>query len=288
MGFGPGVSESYGYGQQIHNILAEVHRRALDGAPLNADEVLELMEKRFHLRYTRDGESFKPLTQLRKAAKQTLKRYLDAYPEYDRFIVDAEKPFELVDQDSGALISGSIDLLQHIEKTPSGEMQTKPVAVVDFKTHRWAKAEDFFRKKDEVTDQLRNIRPSGRKALGFEKATTARAHFLSTKSPSEDLRQQGVQEMVEVDVSPDELKKIREKIRQTVVGIQDSIKAKRFELKGSETGHCPRCDFREICPGYKVWDKKDRTTPRPISKDEAREKEMLQIMEEVDAWETIK
>jgi len=287
MGFGPGVSESYGYGQQIHNILAEVHKRALDGAPLNAEEVLELMEKRFHLRYTRDGDTFKPLTDLRKAAKLTLRRYLDAYPEYDRFIVDAEKPFELVDQDSGALISGSIDLLQHIERTRSGELRTKPVAVVDFKTHRWTKAEDFFRKSNEVTDQLRIYALAVRKALGFE-ATKARAHFLSTRAPSADLVQQGVQEMVEVDVSPKELEKIREKIRQTVTGIQDSIKVKHFELKGPDTGHCPRCDFLDICPGYKTWDKKDRTTPRPLPKDEARAEEMLHITDEINARETSK
>ncbi len=50
MGFEPGVQESYGYGQQIHNILAEIHQSARDGDHLTPDQVTELVEKRFHLR----------------------------------------------------------------------------------------------------------------------------------------------------------------------------------------------------------------------------------------------
>ena len=72
MGFGPGVGEQYGYGQQLHNILAEIHDLARAGRSPTLDEVEQLVSQRFHLRYTQG----KPLDALKHAAKQALVRYV--------------------------------------------------------------------------------------------------------------------------------------------------------------------------------------------------------------------
>lgn len=281
MGFEPGVTEPYGYGQQIHNVLAEVHKRALNGKVLSVDEVMELVDKRFHLRYTRDGDIYQPLSSLRDAAKDSLKRYFEAYPDTAKFVLEAEKPFEFVDKESGALISGTVDLLQRIDHASSGEVLRRPVAVVDFKTHRWKDKATFLRNKAEVETQLRLYAVAVRSALGFE-AFAARAHFLSPKPPSEEW----VSEMITVDVSQDKQEGVRKKVREGVDGIQGSIASGKFDLKGHQTGQCPHCDFRTFCPGYTKWRREDTATPNPPSPEESSSDEMRLVMEDIDAGQT--
>ena len=282
MGFGPGVSESYGYGQQIHNILAEVNKAATDGVYMTADEVSGLVEKRFHLRYTRDGTTFTPLTLLKNAAKKSLQRYLERFPDATRYVLEAEKPFEFVDKDSGALISGTVDLLERIDSSNGGTHRI-PVAVVDFKTHKWKSADTFFQRKHEVETQLRLYALAVGQSFAFD-ASKGLAHFLSPHAPSPELVHQGVEETIEVDVSETEQRRTRNLIKQAVDGIQTSLMSgTHFARKGPVSGHCENCDFRVICPGYKDWDRTNRTKPRPPSPENSREDELRLVEEEGDA-----
>ena len=57
MDFSPGVGEQFGYGQRIHDILAEVHNMAIGGDTITPDVIRQLVAQRFHLRYTR-GKPF--------------------------------------------------------------------------------------------------------------------------------------------------------------------------------------------------------------------------------------
>jgi DNA helicase-2/ATP-dependent DNA helicase PcrA len=104
MGFGPGVGEQYGYGQQLHNILAEIHQLARGGAVPTVDEVARLVDERFHLRYTQGP----PLDALRNAAKRALLRYVKENGVALARTFAVEKPFEFIDRDSGALITGVV------------------------------------------------------------------------------------------------------------------------------------------------------------------------------------
>jgi DNA helicase-2/ATP-dependent DNA helicase PcrA len=248
MGFNPGVTESYGYGKQIHNVLAEIHKRALDGEHLSADEAAELLEERFHLRYTRGD----PLDNLREAARDTICRYFDEYPDATSFVLDAEKPFEFVDRESDCLISGTVDLLERIEKTPDGERRV-PVAIIDFKTHRWESIEKFEKDKAQVEDQLQLYAVGAGEALRLE-ADEARAHFLSPSGPEEDLREQGASEVVSVDISSSAKEEILERVGDAVAKIKDSVAAGDFELEGWKNDVCPDCDFRLICPGFELYE----------------------------------
>ena len=278
MGFNPGVTESYGYGQQIHNILTEVHLKARGGEILSPDEVAELADDRFHLRYTRA----EPLKILKQAAKDSLRRFIGEYPDHGEYVLEAEKPFEFVDSESGALITGTIDLLQKVEEAPSGGQTLIPVGVVDFKTHGWKKASDFFRSSDEAIAQLRLYAIAVREALHME-PHSAHVHFLGPREPPEDLRKDGVSEKIEVDITPGQLSETLGHVQSTVRSIKDDIREKRFELKGCENGHCPRCDFRSFCPGYRQWEASDRTTPRPANPEESRELEIKRVEEETNA-----
>jgi DNA helicase-2/ATP-dependent DNA helicase PcrA len=284
MGFGPGVKESYGYGQQIHNILAEVHQNAKDGKLLTREEVKALADLRFHLRYTRDGDTWKPFSALRDAAKRSLDRYLESFPDASRFVLDSEKPFEFIEHESGALISGTIDLLQRVDSS-GDEPRLTPVAVIDFKAHKFKDIEDYRRNRAVVEDQLTLYAVAARSALGFD-AQRAQAHFLSPKPVPENLRAEGVQESFDVDISESRRQEVIEKVAKAVTGIRTSLEQRRFELRGPETKHCPNCDYREMCPGLRRWDARDRTSPRPPSPEEERAVELRQIMEDVDAGPT--
>jgi DNA helicase-2/ATP-dependent DNA helicase PcrA len=278
MGFNPGVTESYGYGQQIHNILTEVHKKALDGKYLSAEDVGNLTHQRFHLRYTKDG----PFDILRAAAQASLRRFIEKYPDHGRYVLEAEKPFEFVDLQSGALINGTIDLLQKVEELPSGETVLRPVGVVDFKTHGWKKASDFVRKRDEAIAQLQLYAIAVGQALHMD-PRFAQVHFLSPRPPPEDLKKEGVTEEVHVDISTRRLNEMKSRVQDTVREIKGSIEKKHFDLKGCTTGQCERCDFLEFCPGYRMWKATDKITPRPPAKEEARELEMQLIEEELNA-----
>jgi DNA helicase II / ATP-dependent DNA helicase PcrA len=278
MGFNPGVGEQYGYGQQIHNILTEIHMKALEGNYPSVEELSNLVNKRFHLRYTKD----KPFEILRDSAEASLRRFIERYPDHGRYILHAEKPFEFVDAESGALINGTIDLLERIEELPTGETSRIPVGVVDFKAHGWKRASDFFRARNEAVAQLQLYAIAVREALHME-PRTAQVHFLTPKPPPADLKLEGVTEDVKVDISPQQLNRMRARIQSTVLEIKNSIEKRHFALKGCATGHCPRCDFRRFCPGFRTWEALDKVTPRPPAPEEARELEIQLIEEELNA-----
>ena len=107
MDFSPGVGEQFGYGKQLHNILAEIHQRAIEGHTVEKSDIRQLVEDRFHLRYTRN----RPLTAMREAAIKGLERYVERFGPKMLDARAVEKPFELIDTSSGALISGFVDLL---------------------------------------------------------------------------------------------------------------------------------------------------------------------------------
>jgi DNA helicase-2/ATP-dependent DNA helicase PcrA len=247
MDFSPGVKEAYGYGQQIHNSLAEIHQRALDGEEITEEEAREIVEDRFHLRYT-SGE---PLEDLKAAAKDSIGRYLDQYPDNTEFVLRAEQPFEFVDEQSGALINGTIDLLERIDRTPSGEEEREPVAVVDFKTHRWETFDDYLSTKEAVENQLRMYAIAVREALGFD-ADEARAQIISPQGPPQELIDQGATEQIDVDISQPKLGEVMGRVRESIAEIEETIQNddEGFPLRGVQNGHCPDCDFKTFCPGF--------------------------------------
>ena len=284
MGFSPGVREQYGYGQTIHNILSEIHEKAKSGESLSEDEVMELVDSRFHLRYTRDGETYKPFTTLKEAAKLSLKNYLEKYPDNAKYVLHAEKPFEYIDKESNALISGTVDLLERVDETDHGDVPT-PVAVVEFKTHHWREIDEFEKSKTSAEAQLRLYALAVREALGLN-AQTARVHFLSPSKIPDHLAAAGASDTVATDISDDKKEEARADIKNTIEKIRFAIKNNRFDLSGCENDSCKHCDFYKICPGSHKWRKLNRVTPHPLDLDESHSQEMLYVEEDVYAGTT--
>jgi DNA helicase II / ATP-dependent DNA helicase PcrA len=284
MGFSPGVKEQYGYGQQIHNILSEMHECAIRGKQLSKEEVMELVETRFHLRYTRDGKDFKPFTALKNAAKLSLMRYLEKYPNSARYVLQSEKPFEYIDKTSKALISGTVDLLERIDQTNRGEVHV-PVAIVDFKTHNWRNHDEFEKSKAAAESQLLLYSLAIGEALGYS-VKQARVHFLSPKEIDSNIVGTDASEMIEMNVSTKNKEQTREEISNTIRKIRSSINKKKFELTGSKKHNCPTCDFRRICPGSNKWRETDKVTPTPPDIEDSFLHEVDYIEEDVNAGTT--
>lgn len=278
MGFGPGVGEQYGYGQQLHNILAEIHDLAREGQTPTLAEVDKLVDERFHLRYTQGP----PLEALRDAAKRALLRYVRDNAEALARTHAVEKPFEFIDRESGALITGVVDLLERIENSPAGDPHREAVGIVDFKAHRITSPEQFSELRLQAERQLRLYAGAVRYAFPYEPAV-ATAQLITPKAPSSELAAQGVTDRILVDVSSASQASALEEVREAVSGIKKSLESQTFECAGPLNGWCKRCDFRTFCPGFVRWRALDTSSPTPPDPVEEREAEVDQVMEDESA-----
>ncbi|MBZ5647222.1 MAG: ATP-dependent helicase [Acidobacteriia bacterium] len=225
MGFGPTIGQEFGYGEQIHNLLAAIHERARTG-PVTREWVEQLVDTRFNLRYTRD----EPLDRMRDAAKRTLVGYVTQFPDVANLVFEAEKPFEFMLED--ALVTGTIDLLERVEGA-AGERV--PVGVVDFKTGLPDDPDDLQARIETVDRQLRLYAIAVRRALNLD-PRRAVAHFMSPDR--QHVRQ-------EIDITEPRLEDIRQQVRDAVI----QIKAGNFPRRPCARDRCPTCDFQRICPG---------------------------------------
>ena len=277
MEFSPGVGEQFGYGQQLHNILAEIHAQAISGRPFEKSEIRSLVEQRFHLRYTRG----KPFEAIRNAAIKGLERYIEKFYAQVSEARAVEKPFELIDAGSGALISGIVDLLER------GDPGSPPsiheiVGLVDFKAMRIDTKERYDEFARDVSYQLQ-LYALGVKYAFSKEPNQAFAHIISPMGLSEELERQGLDERIPIDVSPAAREQVRKKVKDTVQEIRQGLVRQAFRRTGVNTGKCGRCDFRAFCPGYKEFKLKSPTDARDTIPEEDLMEEVDQLMEDVGA-----
>lgn len=275
MGFGPGVGEQYGYGQQLHNILAEIHDLSRNGQIPTPEQVEALVEERFHLRYTQGP----PFDALRDAAKRALRRYVADNGQALARTHAVEKPFEFIDRESGALITGIVDLLERVPEMDAAAGGREAVGIVDFKAHKISSRQQFDELREQVERQLRLYASAVRYAFPYE-AASATAQLVTPDEPALELRNQGVSDRIAIDVSVARQEEALENVRAAVAGIKESLEQQSFSCAGPRTGWCKRCDFRTFCPGYRSWRSNDPSSPSPPSPLEEREIEVDQIIEE--------
>jgi DNA helicase-2/ATP-dependent DNA helicase PcrA len=131
-GFQPGFHEKLGYGKSLHDCLAEVHRRALDGEYLSPDDAPRLLDTHLHLPYAWPAL----VDSMRASADGALRKYLtENGPILDK-IEYAEKTVELK-LSEGVVVHGRIDLIRRTD--------TQQVIIVDFKSTDRAQEEDLTR-----------------------------------------------------------------------------------------------------------------------------------------------
>jgi DNA helicase-2/ATP-dependent DNA helicase PcrA len=148
-GFRAPIEEAQGFGKALHDALAEVHRRAIEGDILTVEDVPRLLERHLHLPYASPAT----FARLQENASAILSRYLLRQGPRLAQIELAEKPIE-VQMGDGVAVEGRIDLVYRRDR---GD-----VSVVDLKSDRRAQTEALSEA------QLRIY------ALGYEELTGQR------------------------------------------------------------------------------------------------------------------
>lgn len=145
-GFNAPIHEALGYGRSLHNALAEVHRRALDGDFVSSTDATVLSERHLHTPY-----AYRALREkLEQAAIRVLSDYIQDNSALLKHIEFSEKQIE-ISLDDGVTVVGRIDLIRRID--------TGETTIVDLKSSDRAQPE-------EVTETQLHIY-----ALGYRELT---------------------------------------------------------------------------------------------------------------------
>ncbi|MGE3673612.1 MAG: ATP-dependent helicase [Polyangiaceae bacterium] len=211
-GFNPPLHEALGYGKSLHDALAEVHKRALEGDLVDDAEVEKLVDT--HL-----NAPFAPPTlreQLRGAALKALARYLKQYGPTLRQTTHSEQQVE-IQVAPGITVNGRIDLIKRLD--------TNEVAIVDFKSSERAQAEDVTRA------QLHTY------AIGYRQLTGGNADLVEVLNLDEAGK--NVRELVDGGM----LSTTEAQIRKAGASIREN-QLTRIE---SWCKTCAGCDLAGIC-----------------------------------------
>jgi DNA helicase-2/ATP-dependent DNA helicase PcrA len=192
-GFNPPIDEALGYGKGLHDVLAEMHKRALSGEVPTRDEAEELVDRHLHTPYAYPALR----QQLRGAAVDAIQRYFDRHGDDLTRTIHSEKQIEVAIA-PGVSVNGRIDLIKSLE--------TDETAIVDFKSTARSQEEDVTR------DQLSIY------ALGYEELTGASADRIQILN----LDEQGKSTNDPVNSS------LMSEIRSKVAAVADDIRANRF------------------------------------------------------------
>lgn len=211
-GFNPPIHEALGYGKSVHDCMAEVHKRAMNGEVVGAGQASDLVDQHLHVPFAYP----KLRDDLQRAAVEAVKRYLEANQDQLLRTEYAEKEIELV-VSPGITVNGRIDLIRRLD--------TDEVSIVDFKSTERAQDEDITRQQLHVY------------AMGYQELTGTSADLIEVLNLDE--RGKSTREVVDTDLLDGTTTMIRnagEAIRSN-----DLLRVERW----CET--CDRCDLAGIC-----------------------------------------
>jgi DNA helicase II / ATP-dependent DNA helicase PcrA len=209
-GFRAPFEEAQGFGKALHDALAEVHRRALEGDLVTPDDVPHLVRRHVHLPFASQETG----ARLREHAHGILSRYLARHGDRLDEVELVEKPIE-VQLGDGITVEGRIDLVYR--------RADDEVAIVDFKSDKRAQAE-------EMTDaQLRLY------SLGYEALTGRRPERT---------------EVWELDTLREHARAVNDEVLDAVRAqvVEVARRVRTGDLSASpEASRCSTCSARSVC-----------------------------------------
>jgi len=152
-GFNSPLDQALGYGKSLHDALAEIHSRVLNGEKITIDESESLMQR--HLRTPYANSALRE--NLKNSAKKVIEGYIQKNAKDFKNIEFSEKAIEIALGD-GISVAGRIDLVRRVD--------TGEVTIVDLKSTDRAQAES-------VTEKQLHIY-----ALGYKELTGRNADFV--------------------------------------------------------------------------------------------------------------
>lgn len=211
-GFNPPIHEALGYGRSLHNALAELHKRALEGEQFSEDDAPDFIDRHLNVRYAYPSLE----DDLRRSAEKAFANYLHENAAHLDRLEHAEEAVELT-LDDGIVVHGRIDL---VRRTDTGE-----TSVVDFKSSERAQA-------DEVTRIQLHLY-----ALGYRERFGKLADLIEIHNLD---RGGSIREEVDDALMDQTVNVVRD--------AGDSLRTNRFErLEVYEERSCGICDMRGIC-----------------------------------------
>ena len=209
-GFNSPIVPPFGYGKSLHDALAEVHRRAMNGKFVSVDDVPELVER--HLRAPYAPDSLRD--QLKQTAYRDISNYILDNTDKFRHIEFSEQNVE-IHLDDGVTIKGRIDLVRRTD--------TDETTIVDLKSNERSQLE-------EVTEtQLHTY------ALGYKELTGRDADYVETYELAE---RHPIPRAVDEEFIDD----VRRNTQEAAI----ALRAMRLE-PAPDARICQRCDFSSLC-----------------------------------------
>jgi DNA helicase-2/ATP-dependent DNA helicase PcrA len=211
-GFNPPIHEALGYGKSVHDVMAEVHKRAIDGDIVSDLDAEELVDR--HLNTPFAYPSLR--ADLRRAAIRAVRQYVRDNRSRLENTLYSEQQIQ-VHVAPGITVDGRIDLITSLD--------TGETSIVDFKSTERAQAEDITR------DQLHIY------AVGFQELTGQRADVVEVLNL--DKKGKNVRELVNDSL----LTGIRDKIAEA----GEDLRANRLPRLPRWCSTCADCDLAGLC-----------------------------------------
>ena len=131
-GFNPPIHEALGYGKSVHDVMAEIHKRAIDGDIVSGLDADELVDKHLNTPFAYPALR----ADLRRAAIRAVRRYVEENRTRLENTLYSEQQIQ-VRVAPGITVDGRIDLITRLD--------TGETSIVDFKSTERAQAEDITR-----------------------------------------------------------------------------------------------------------------------------------------------
>ena len=214
-GFNPPIHEALGYGKSVHDVMAEVHKRALDGDIVSGLEAEELVDRHLNTPFAypalRDA--------LRRAAIRAVRTYINEHRAQLANTLHSEQQIQ-VHVAPGITVDGRIDLITRLD--------TGEVSIVDFKSSERAQADDITR------DQLHTY------AVGYQELTGRRADVLEVLNLDE--KGKTTRELVN-DTLLDE-------IRGKIAATGEDLRTNHLPRLPHWCKTCDSCDLAGLCRSH--------------------------------------
>ena len=209
-GFDSPIVPPLGYGKSLHDALAEVHYRAMDGDYVSEDDVPDLVSR--HLRTPYAGRELR--SRLETAAGRDIRNYIRDNVERLRRVEFTERAIEIHLGD-GVSIRGRIDLVRRTD--------TDETTIVDLKSNERSQREN-------VTElQLHTY------ALGYKELTGRDADHVEIYELSE-------RKSAPRPVDEDFIHDVRQKTREAA----DALREMRL-VPDPTISKCRQCEFSSLC-----------------------------------------
>lgn len=211
-GFNPPIHEALGFGKSVHDSLAELHKRAIQGDIATVAEVEALVDRHLHVPFAYPALR----DQLRRSAIDDVRRYLTRYSADLPLTVHSELPVQ-VTVAPGVTVDGRIDLIRRLD--------TGETSIVDFKSTERAQEETVTR------DQLHVY------ALGYQELTGTSADVVEILNL--DRNAQNIREHIDQDLLVDTTRRIAD--------TGDALRTNQLPRLQAWCNTCSGCDLHGIC-----------------------------------------